>query len=121
MVNIKGTIIPVDVDYTLVRPYTGGTLNGFEVRDPSDESKTLLVEANDAMVQLVKEEFARGHHPLVWSRRGQRWAQIVVEALGLVPYVAFTADKPLAYFDDLDCNEWMKDRVLIPFETKYYK
>jgi len=121
MVNIKGVLIPVDVDFTLVRPYTDTGLIGFEVIDPADETKTLLVEANEAMVRLVKEEFARGHLPLVWSRRGQRWAQIVVEALRLVPYVAFTADKPLAYFDDLDCNEWMKDRVFIPFETKYYK
>ena len=121
MVNIKGTIIPVDVDYTLVRPYTNAGLPEFLVRDPADDSKLLSIEVNQAMVRLVKEEFKRGHVVLVWSRRGQRWAQIVVDSLNLTEYVAFTADKPLAYFDDLDCNEWMKDRVFIPFETKYYK
>lgn len=68
---------------------------------------------HDNHIEKIKEFKARGHNVIVWSAGGSGWAQMVVYALELSPYVDLVLSKPYWYFDDLDVKEWMKDRCYI--------
>lgn len=120
--NIK----PFDVDGTLV--YKPGTLPDKEplehsmitIMDPiSSTGGTITMAVNLNMVRLLKEEKHRGACVVVWSRGGYAWANAVVTALGLKESVDFCMSKPLAYFDDVPCQEWLQNQVFIDPKIQY--
>lgn len=117
---IKHLTVMCDVDDTLVMhdvsKYPGQETVGID--DPITGKKIHLV-INKPMVRLVKEEIRRGRQVFVWSRGGYEWATAVVTALGLDTYPIIVMDKPLVYFDDKDCQEWLNDRVYLLPTTPY--
>lgn len=119
-VNKSEQVRPFDVDNCLIsydyQPKKG--MIAADVVDPVT-GKNIRVRVNKAMVRLLREEYQRGGHIKVWSRSGWEWARNVVQALELVPYVHEVLSKPIAYFDDTDVSEWMKDRVFIGPDVKY--
>lgn len=124
-INKNEAILPVDIDGTLIthihKPiyYTDDCL---AVVDPLDSTKVIYVEANHAMIRLLKEEHHRGACIKVWSRGGWEWAQNVIKALELEQYVDEIMSKPRSYFDDLPIEKWLTDRVFIrpgvPYKNK---
>lgn len=60
-------------------------------------------------IEMVKRHKAWGNGVVVWSRSGFAWAKAVVEALGLEPYVDAVACKPMYYYDDRKCCQFMKE------------
>lgn len=118
MVTIKSEQIrPFDVDGCLV---IHGEKSGPMVYVPDVlGGPDIPLGINIAMVRLLKEEHARGGYIIVWSRGGYDWARAVVEALGLTREVSLVMSKPLVYFDDSECKDWMTDRVFIAPDTPY--
>lgn len=117
------SIIMVDVDETLihhVRAPFDPSWKTIQVEDPYSK-ETVTLRVNEPMGRLVKEENSRGSTVIVWSRNGYRWAQAVLQALGLDNHVHQVMSKPRAYFDDKDCSDWLKDRVYLGPDTIYKK
>lgn len=121
IVTKNENIRPVDVDGCLIYnlPNDGEIHHAIDIVDPLDTSKRIRQGVNYNMVRLLKEEYQRGGHIIVWSRSGWEWARNVVLALGIEKYVHEVKSKPLAYFDDTPVKKWMKDRVFIGPHEKY--
>lgn len=111
-------VVYFDCDDTLVM-WEGNHTQPSEGRialvDPLDGETYYLYPHKDH-VRLVKHFYFRDYYVVVHSASGGRWAKAVVEALGLDKYVHDTMAKPLKYVDDLNCTEWMGNRVFIPFK-----
>lgn len=114
-------IAPFDVDGTLIQ--------NPELDDPKS-SRYVIIEdpiyglelkfrVNEPMVRLLLEAKHRGNHVVVWSKGGYQWAELVVRSLELEDWVDQVMTKPLAYFDDLEVQEWLPHRVFIPANTPY--
>lgn len=115
----KENVRPFDCDGCLIRELKHSELQADAyVKDPLT-MKNIGVKVNKAMVRLLKEEHYRGGYVVVWSRSGWEWAKNIVEALELQEYVHQVMSKPIAYFDDKDVSEWLKDRVFLDFDVKY--
>lgn len=116
MVVIKNEkVAPFDVDSTLVMHQDPESIYSSEkvfVKD-SVSGGTIVVRINRPMVRLLKEEHARGAFVIVWSRGGYQWAADVIKALGLSKCVNLVITKPGSYYDDLEVQAWLKDRIYI--------
>ena len=64
-------------------------------------------------IQILKEHFERGFTIIVWSAAGHDWAKTVYETLGLKDYVHYHMTKPSKFFDDLQANEVLGQRVYL--------
>lgn len=113
-------VVPVDCDDTLIMH--GVTLNNalptIFVLDPLTGKRVEYV-INVPMVRLLKEEKQRGSTIIVWSRGGYQWAANIITALGLEASVDLIMTKPLTYFDDKPVDQWMIDRVYLPWNVPY--
>ena len=69
-----------------------------------------IQEHIDELKRLSEEEDAT---IVVWSQGGSDWAEIVVKALCLEPFVDVCLTKPNIYFDDLHCSDFMHTRRYI--------
>jgi hypothetical protein len=108
-------VIYVDVDDTLVTYPNGiGWVEEecITLVDPYDGNTTLRLP-HLPNIKLVKNHKARGAHIIVWSQNGFQWAEAVVKALGLQPYIDLIQSKPRMYIDDLPCQEWMGERMYL--------
>lgn len=108
---------PFDVDGTLIIHNPLGTHKVYD----SIDNRYIRFTPNLNMIRLLKEEYARGGHIIVWSRGGYAWAESIINALELKSYVHVVMTKPMVYFDDSDVSVWMKDRVFIAPEENYKK
>ena len=113
-------IRPFDCDNTLIYPNSpeNENLPPVLIFDPV-ERRYITLRYNVNMVRLLKEEHQRGSYIIVWSRGGWEWARNAVIALELQQYVDRVMSKPLAYFDDVPVEEWMKDRIYIAPNVVY--
>lgn len=114
-------VTPFDVDGTLIVSYTEESAKHgrkVQVWDAITE-KYITVVAHEPNIRLLMEEHHRGSLVIVWSRGGYQWAANVIKALDLVDYVSDVYTKPLAYFDDLPIEAWLKYRVYLEPETRY--
>ena len=111
MLTNKDTVIAFDVDDTLIM-------------DPKDQDEdTYFIDPYDGLqtrravhkrhVKLLKDHYAKGYFVIVWSANGQRWAERVVEALGLNNFVHAILAKPIKIVDDLPVTEWMGPRIYL--------
>lgn len=113
-------IVYSDVDDTLVLWSDNFYLPGegkIELVDPYDQSLIYLTP-HIRHVKLLQDYNARGYTVIVWSAAGYRWAEVVVKALNLEPYVDYCQSKPLKFMDDLQAKDILGDRVYIPFMGK---
>ena len=122
MVTIKSELIrPFDVDGTIIiHGSDHHCKTKVNIYDPI-ENRTITAGVNEPMVRLLKEEAARGGYIIVWSRGGYAWARAVVEALGLTREVSLVMSKPMVYFDDMNVEHWLKDRVFLGPDINYKK
>ena len=115
-------VLPCDVDETLVLhdlEYINTTpYSTVQIFCPF-RSRLITLVRHEPMIQLLKEESTRGATILIWSRGGHQWAEAVIKALNLEKYVDIVMSKPLAYLDDKEVGDWMKDRVYIKPNTPY--
>lgn len=110
LVNHNDQVIVFDVDDTLVMWRTNN--HNLTVVDPYDGSNQKL-EIHARHVKLLTDHFHRGYQVIVWSAAGSRWAEAVVMALKLEPYVHVVMGKPIKYVDDLVANEFMGSRIYL--------
>lgn len=76
-------------------------------------------------IQLLKANLARGRNVIVWSGNGFQWVQNTLQAFvtnGLLSKTdgIIVMSKPSMYVDDLECQEWMGNRVYIKPHTNPY-
>lgn len=126
MIVIKNeNIRPFDVDGTLIYAFDSSTMIYKEHKTVSIKDSVtggmLVMCVHEPMIRLMKEEYHRGSHIIVWSRGGYEWAANVVIALGLESIVKEVYSKPMVYFDDVSVNEWMPSRVYLPPNSRYKK
>ncbi len=109
----------VDVDQTLIM--WGKAKKGekvIHVTCPySGEQKTL--RPNRGNIKVLKDRYARGSYIIVWSAGGNKWADAVIKALGLKPYVNKVMSKATFFIDDKQAHEILGERVYVPYGDDY--
>src|ERR1017187_7464460 len=86
-----------DVDQTLFMHDMNG---GYAIANPY--SGTIIYgTGNFNHMELLKQHKARGMFIIVWSKAGAKWAENVIDELGLLKYVDLIMTKPDHYVDDL--------------------
>lgn len=88
------------------------------VTNPHDGSQ-LYLAPHLGHIRIIKDRKARGSYIVVWSAGGYAWANAVVKALGLEPYVDLVMTKPHMYIDDKKAQEFMGEHLYIPFGSGY--
>lgn len=123
-------VVCVDVDDTLIMWYIDDVLEKHQYKmDPAQyaiDLKDLIVIEDPYIpghyetlaihhrhVNLVKRLKAQGNAIVVWSYGGEKWAQTIVEALGLSEHVDFIMPKPAEYVDDTPMAEWQPKRIYL--------
>lgn len=103
-----------DVDETLIRhkKQVVETDEPIGINSPYEKT-TEWVLPHRPHIKLLKNRHARGATIVVWSANGYRWAEAVVKALNLEPYVHFIMSKPQAYVDDLPAAEILGERMYL--------
>lgn len=112
---------PFDVDGTLILPFEGDDSSKLLVEDPVFPTKFIKYRRHDPNIRLLREELQRGSLVVVWSRGGWEWARNVMQALGINHKNLLIMSKPIVYFDDMDVQDWMKDRVYLNPDKPYRK
>lgn len=114
----RDQVIMVDVDDTLIRRgnYKELHVDGcvfYQIPHPLRNGQTVERIPLRSNIQLIKDMHARGRYIIVWSAGGWQWAEAVVKSLGLEPHVHLILEKPIAYVDDLEANEFMGQRIFL--------
>lgn len=121
VINVESTIF-IDVDDTLVMWDTMGLplAELVTVTDPYHTNEVFLAP-HYGHIKVLKDRKVRGSYIVVWSAGGYQWAESVVKALKLEAYVDLIMTKPHMYIDDKKAEEFMCERVYIPYGTGYGK
>lgn len=106
-----------DVDDTLC--LWGSSKDPNNIITIRDEISTVQVTPNIYVIEALKDHKARGHAVVVWSQGGFRWAQKVVEALGIGLYVDLIIAKPRWFYDDLPASAFMDEFTRIDSIAMY--
>ena len=115
IVDNESTIF-IDIDDTLVM--WGKKENQIEVIEPLYGEPT-YVTPHKGHIKILKDRKARGSRIVLWSAGGYRWAAAVIKALNLEQYVDFVMTKPHAYLDDKQPDEFMGERIYLPYGGGY--
>ena len=102
----------LDVDETLVMHHANN--KDLYVICPYTGVQEHLTVHREHVRQLIKNK-ARGNFVVVWSHAGYKWAEAVIRALNLQDSVDLIISKPVKIFDDLTPNEFLTNRVYLPF------
>lgn len=115
----KDTTFVVDVDETLIMWCKGVHFP----EDAPDNSICLdyygmMVWATPHMehIMILQAAVARGRNVIVHSANGYKWAATVLKELRLDDLDILVMTKPIGYLDDSECQNWMGNRVYIPFK-----
>ena len=101
-----------DVDQTLIWWNEGHHEDAIEVKFKGNTHK---VRPHKKHLQRINYHYERNHVIILWSQSGSDWAETVAKKLGIIDKVDFILTKPYQYYDDLDCKEWMGNRVYYGF------
>lgn len=109
-IRSKEHSIMIDVDDTLVMWHQ--PVNDIIVECPYSGDEIPL-KIHKRHVKLLKDHYARGYCVVVWSAAGVAWADAVVDALELRPYIYDTLSKPQKFIDDLPATEVLVNRLYL--------
>lgn len=116
-------IIFFDVDDTLLlfneelMPRKGKR-NRVMIRNPYSKCLVSAVK-HDANIALLREKLSRGYHVVIWSLSGYAWAESAARALNLEHENLIIMNKPMAYVDDLQIEEWLPKRIYLDAKVRY--
>jgi hypothetical protein len=100
-----------DVDFTLIEECKPSP-SAQEMTDPRT-GQLVYFNPYTEHIDLVKQMHGRGRYIIVWSAAGYAWANAVVDALKLKPFVHLIMTKPQVAVDDKPVEEWLP-RVYLP-------
>jgi hydroxymethylpyrimidine pyrophosphatase-like HAD family hydrolase len=113
----RDQVIMVDIDGTLVKEISKNDSNlhhtTVSIPHPLRGNEATLRIPMSKNIQLIKDMHTRGRFIVVWSAGGYAWADSVVRALNLENFVDLVMEKPIAYVDDLDCQDFMGHRIFL--------
>src|ERR1700677_1579852 len=122
VVDNESTIF-VDVDDTLImwNPQLryDKDFNKIDIKSPDSADSYFTVTPHKGHIKVLKDRKARGSCIVVWSAGGYKWAEAVVKALDLENHVDYCMTKPHMYIDDKKAEEFMQERLYIPFGNGY--
>lgn len=112
-------IVAIDVDGTLVAPYS--RLQSYSEEDEDRQIRILNPYSNTISwfiplhqhVELLKQYKGRELFVIVWSAGGAKWAEAVVKTLELQEYVDLIMTKPSKLVDDLSPEEIFPTRIFL--------
>ena len=67
-------------------------------------------KAISANISALIDHSLAGHLVVVWSAGGSTWAETIIKALQIEPYVDVILSKPDFYYDDKDPSHWLPER-----------
>lgn len=106
-------IVAFDVDDTLVMWHSKvDPINKIQIINPYGGSETWL-KPHKRHIELLKEYKGRGMTIIVWSAAGYKWAESVVNSLGIQDYVDLIMTKPGKLVDDLSVQEIFTTRIYL--------
>lgn len=108
-------VVMYDVDDTLVKwsdKHTQPHDNAIEFIDPYDGA-SLFLKKHQKHINLLKQHKARGYTVIVWSGGGYRWAETVINTLGLSIHVDVVMSKCMKFVDDLPAEEVLGSRIYL--------
>lgn len=94
-----------DIDSTLVKPSTNGTLELSLYGNPG------MYKIFHKNVLQIKTHLARGWEVFVWSNNGPGWVQEVLRGLDIDITKVHVLNKPVKIFDDQEADIWMPRKV----------
>ena len=115
IVNRNTHISVFDVDGTLVSLGFDPNKPFISIGEPGYEVNVNPIMGNILGLKMAK---ARGGYIKVWTKAPLIWAERVVEALELTEYVDEISCKPVLYYDDTPCENWMGPRFWFENEEK---
>lgn len=107
-----------DVDDTLVLwddKFHAPEEGRIRITDPYDGAVVYL-KPHVRHIKLLKQMHGRKRFVVVWSQGGVKWAESVVEALELKPFVHLVMTKPFGYVDDIPVSSWLKNHIFLPHD-----
>lgn len=104
-------IVACDVDCTLVTP-TDEENGHILLTNPYSLSQSWF-KIHYPHVELIKQYKGRGMFIRVWSHGGVKWAETVVNHLGLDIYVDSVETKPIKLIDDLPAEKIFKNVIYL--------
>lgn len=103
-----------DVDDTLIlwnsnKSFNKSDLQSIDIMDPylGPDATPIRVRPNQSAINHLKQKHKEGNTIVVWSAGGWAWAEAVVKALNLEPYISLVMSKPDEYVDDLESKEFL--------------
>lgn len=112
-------VIPVDIDGTLIRWVGSSAVCDFKFWCPFKKEEK-YVKKHLPNIAVFEERMARGAFFLVWSASGFDKAQAVMKGLGYEGHPqVLVLSKPVAYMDDIPCQEWMGPRIWLEPDSNY--
>jgi len=106
--------IAFDVDSTLImhdKPET----HDLEFIDPYDGTKQ-TARIHTRHVDFLIRSRQQGYKIVVWSAGGKAYADVIVDALKIRPYVDLVLCKFIKFVDDLEANDILVNRIYIKEE-----
>ena len=118
---VKSPYFPCDVDGTLtVRPEDPGFDPNKQVPVWDVVTKSWIkTQINLNTVRLLNEKNHQGYFIHVWTQGGAAWGEAVVNAAGIRGIVNLISEKPKGYMDDMPCEKWMGEKILITQDIRY--
>lgn len=107
----------VDVDETLIF-WEAKDIDAddcvIEVTDPYINGTRVKVVPHWRNIRLLQRKFGQGHKIVVWSAGGSEWAETIVKALKIEPFVHLILSKPTHIIDDKEMKDWGVPRIYLP-------
>lgn len=110
MVLANDRIVWVDCDDTLIMWDLSAYPDLPRVKVQNSDEAAIVVP-NLKNINTIKKFYKLGYKLIVHSGSGHLWAEAVVKALELQPYVTLIMSKPMYYFDDYSVVNWIGPRI----------
>lgn len=106
-------IFGFDIDLTLISARRKLALRGDIAVENPYTGDIVYFKPHYAHMDLLKEMSGRGRFIIVWTQSGRKWAEVIVKALELEPFIDIIMTKPLGIIDDLPAEHWLNNRIFL--------
>lgn len=95
----------VDVDDTIISLVGEDADWEYDGFNPYTKDRVLISPIKEH-IDILKTAKDKGWEVYVWSHRGVKWANYIVDLLELRDHITCVLPKPFLYLDDVDMKDW---------------